>query len=75
MTRSQLLENVRELPRSEQIELMLDMWEAISPTNAELPLTEEHKEQLDRRLAADQVNPVPAEDWPVLREKLFRNEF
>jgi putative addiction module component (TIGR02574 family) len=75
MTRTQLLENVKVLPRSEQIDLALDIWEAIDPQEAEWSLTHQQKEELDRRLVADETNPQPAEGWPALRKKILRGDF
>ncbi len=75
MTRTQLLENVKVLPRSEQIDLALEIWEAIDPQETEWSLTEQQKVELDHRLVADETNPQTAEEWTVLRDKIRRGDF
>lgn len=75
MTRTQLLENVKELPRSERIDLALDIWETIDSQDTQWPLTEPQKEELDRRLAADKADPQPAQEWTAFREKILRGDY
>ena len=73
MTRDQIIQSVRSLPRDEQIDLALELWEFIDPND--LPATEAQRRELDRRIAADDADPQPAEPWQDLRAKLLRGEF
>ena len=74
MTREQLVREAALLPRSELIELAMDVWALAAPTDDDLPMTDELRAELDRRIAEDEADPTPAEPWDVLREKLLRGE-
>ena len=76
MNRQQLLENAKSLPRSERIDLVIELWEDIGTAGADdLPLTDAQKQELDRRIAGDKADPSPTEEWDVLKGKLLRGEF
>lgn len=74
MTKEQLLQTVKSLPKGDQIDLALELWDSLDVEAADLPVTDAQKRELDRRLAADAVAPEPAEDWPVLRQRLLDGE-
>lgn len=44
--------NLRELPLDERIRLVEDLWDSIAADQNALPLTQEQREELDRRLDA-----------------------
>ncbi len=44
--------NLRQLPIAERIRLVEDLWDSIAADQANLPLTQEQTEELDRRLDA-----------------------
>jgi putative addiction module component (TIGR02574 family) len=75
MTKDQVLATAKNLPREDRLELAMEWWEAIESSNTDLPLSDEQRAELDRRLAEDEADPQPAEDWSKLREKLLRGEF
>ena len=54
---SQLLNDARELPLAEQIELIDALWESVVKQGYEPPLTLEQSVELARRLDAHQRNP------------------
>ncbi len=45
---------------AERIQLVEDIWDTIADTPEEVPLTDEKKAELDRRLEAHQQNPDEA---------------
>jgi putative addiction module component (TIGR02574 family) len=47
-----MIANLRELPIDERIRLVEDLWDSIAADQATLPLSEEQREELDRRLDA-----------------------
>lgn len=78
MTKEQItavLENVRsefaKLPAEERVGLLGDLWDSIVDDDANLPLTEEQKTELDHRLADLEANPDDVEDWNVVRARLW----
>jgi putative addiction module component (TIGR02574 family) len=75
MTRQQIISEIRTLPREEQVGLMMDLWEEVDLQAADLPLTDDQKAELDRRVAAADGDPAPLEDFEVVRDRLLRGEF
>ena len=75
MTKEQLLESAKSLPKEDRIDLAIELWGTIELEDGDLPLTEAQRQELDRRVAADKADPQPAEDWDQLRGKLLRGEF
>ena len=65
MTKDELLEKAKSLPRDEQIDLAMELWEAIRETGYldTLPLSEEERAEIDRRLEADERDPAPTIPW------------
>jgi putative addiction module component (TIGR02574 family) len=72
MTRQQILDEVRKLPRDERFDVAMDVWSLVED-NA-LPLSPSLREELDRRFTEDEVDVSPAEEWHVLRERLLKGE-
>ncbi|MDZ7736644.1 MAG: addiction module protein [Gammaproteobacteria bacterium] len=44
--------NIKDLPISEKVRLVEDLWDSIASDQESLPLTQEQKIELDRRLVA-----------------------
>ncbi|MCD5417497.1 addiction module protein [Candidatus Bipolaricaulota bacterium] len=47
-----MIANLRELPITERIRLVEDLWDSIAADQVALPLTEQQQAELDRRLDA-----------------------
>ncbi len=75
MTRQQIINNVKQLPRSEQIDLAMELWDAVDVREGDFPLNDEQKAELDRRLTEASSNRQPAEDLESLKTRLLRGEF
>jgi putative addiction module component (TIGR02574 family) len=75
MTRQELLDTAKRLPKEDRIELAIELWDMIDFDENDFPLTEAQKAELDRRIAEADNNPVPSEDFEVLKQKLLRGEF
>lgn len=70
----ELLEEAKRLPIQERIELAEAIWETIpEEANLEtLPLSEAHRQELDRRLADFEANPDAGRPWEEVRGRLER---
>jgi len=44
--------NLKDLPIAEKVRLVEDLWDSIASDQESLPLTQEQRDELDRRLAA-----------------------
>jgi putative addiction module component (TIGR02574 family) len=64
---SQLL----ELPASERLQLVEAIWDSLVEVPEAVPVSDELREELDRRLAAYYADPSSARPWDEIREELF----
>jgi putative addiction module component (TIGR02574 family) len=60
-----------KLSIAERIQLAEDLWDSIPPGEADLPLTEAQKAELDRRLEDLERDPDSGESWEVVRARLY----
>lgn len=51
--------NLRQLPVEERIKLVEDLWDSIAEDRTALPVTLEQRAELDRRLAAYEIDKNP----------------
>ena len=69
---SNTLAAILKLPAKDRVELAMALWESLTDAEreAELVLTAEQEEELDRRLADHLANPGSAIPWEEVRRKL-----
>jgi putative addiction module component (TIGR02574 family) len=73
---SPLLDQAQSLSVLERIELVEAIWDSI-PASASLetlPLSEEHRVELDRRLIDLEADPDAGRSWPEVRARIERRE-
>ena len=61
--------DILRLSISERIQLVEDIWDSIAEVPDSIPLTDEQKAELDRRLDAYHKNPHTGSPWSVVRER------
>ena len=54
---------------SERIQLVQDIWDSIAEVPDSIPLTDEQKAELDRRLDAYRKDPHSGSPWSIVRER------
>lgn len=54
----------------ERIQLVEDIWDSIAEVPEAIPLTEEEKAELDRRLDAYHAKPNEGSPWGMVRERI-----
>jgi putative addiction module component (TIGR02574 family) len=64
------LADILDLPVDERILLVEDIWDSIAAFPEAVPLTEEQREELDRRLAAYHQNPESGLSWEEVKGRL-----
>jgi putative addiction module component (TIGR02574 family) len=67
------LDKLRQLPISERLQLVEDLWDTIAedaPDEA-LPLSPELAAELDRRLAEHEADPKTARPWAEIRAEVL----
>jgi putative addiction module component (TIGR02574 family) len=63
--------DVLDLPVSERIQLVADIWESIAAFPEEIELTEATRELLRKRLAAHRVDPDAGSPWEEVRKRIM----
>ena len=65
------LPEVLKLPVSERLRLVEAIWDSIAETPEEVDLTEEQKDELDRRIDAMEKNPEEGSSWSEVRARVW----
>ena len=65
---SKTLSDVLELPLEERIKLVEEIWDSIVEFPEAIPLSEDQKKELDRRLELYRKNPNDTMSWDKVRE-------
>jgi len=60
-----------ELPAPERLELVEAIWDSLVEVPEAIPITDELREELDRRLEAYYRDPSSARPWNEIRDELF----
>lgn len=69
--RSDLLADIVNLSVAERIQLVQDVWDSIAAEPGQLPLTEEERQKIDRRLADLETNPGVGRPWAEVKARLL----
>lgn len=70
MTKQQIIENVQQLPRDEQVDLAMKLWDMVGIGDSDLVISDSQKQELDRRIDAHDRNPGDAQPWQQVREQI-----
>lgn len=62
---------VFDLPIADRIDLAQALRESVLENPEALPLTDSHKDELDRRWRAFEANPDEGESWETLKKSLL----
>ena len=62
--------DILELSVAERIQIVEDIWDSIAAVPEAVPLSENHKSELDRRLKAYHLNPDAGSPWVEVRERI-----
>ncbi len=70
------LDELLKLPAAERVEIALALWDSLEDgeLDALVPLTEDQKAELDRRLVEHEQNPGSAIPWEQVRRDLLSSE-
>jgi putative addiction module component (TIGR02574 family) len=65
------LRELRELPISERIQLVEDLWDSIVEDASECELSSEQTAFLDKRLDAVEADPHQGTPWEVAKQRII----
>ena len=60
-----------ELPPSERLQLVESIWDSLVEVPEAVPIGDDLREELDRRLAAYYADPSTARPWMEIKAELF----
>ena len=70
MTQFPLPPEIRSLPVPDRLDLVEQIWDSIAENQEQLELSDEHKAELDRRLAAHEADPESGSTWEEVEQRL-----
>jgi putative addiction module component (TIGR02574 family) len=62
--------DILKLSVAERIQLLEDIWDSIAEVPESVPLSEEDKAELDRRLDAYHLDPDEGSPWGMVRDRI-----
>ena len=65
---------ILNLPPSERLQLLEAIWDSLIEVPEAIPVSQEIKDELDRRLGAYYRNPETARPWDEIKGELFRGK-
>lgn len=66
------LQELETLPVSERVQLVEDLWDSIARSNAEIPVPQWQKDELDRRKNNYLRNPDSGRTWDEVKQDILR---
>jgi putative addiction module component (TIGR02574 family) len=66
---------ILELPVDERIRLVELIWESIAAVPEAVPVSDELKVELERRLAEFEANPEAGSPWEEVRERIIQGRW
>ena len=66
---------ILELPVAERIRLVELIWDSIAAVPEAVPVSDELKAELDRRLAEFEANPEAGSPWEEVRERIVQSRW
>jgi len=66
---------ILELPVAERIRLVELIWDSIAAVPEAVPVSEELKAELDRRLLEFEANPEGGSPWEAVRERIVQGKW
>ncbi|MGI8431200.1 MAG: addiction module protein [Chthoniobacterales bacterium] len=65
------IQELRQLPISERIQLVKELWDSIADESPAIDLSAEQIAELDRRLDALEAQPESGTPWHIARERIL----
>jgi len=62
--------DILELSVAERIQMVEDIWDSIAAVPEAVPLSEDQKKELDRRLEAYHQNPDAGSPWSDVKQRI-----
>lgn len=66
---------ILELPVAERIRLVELIWESVAAVPESVPVSDELKAEMDRRLSDFEANPEAGSPWEEVRERIVQGRW
>lgn len=70
---SMAIDELSRLSIPQRLEIVEKLWDSIAADAERLPMTAKQAEELDRRLAAHELNPREGVTWEEIRDRLRKS--
>ena len=67
------VDQLLDMPSAERVELAQALWDSVAQRPENVPLTEDQRQELDRRLEAYEQDPASGTSWDSIKSS-FRGE-
>jgi len=67
------LQELETLPVPERLQLVEDLWDSIARSNAEIPIPQWQRDELDRRKQNYLRNPDSGRTWDEVKEDILQS--
>jgi putative addiction module component (TIGR02574 family) len=71
---SNLTEQAKKLSIPERLALVQEIWDSIAEDNEYFELSDEQRQELDRRLDSFRVNPSPGRTWDEIKAEFLNSK-
>ncbi len=61
---------IHNLSTADKIELIDELWDSVIQDQNNVPITDKQRVELDKRLAAFEVDKDAGENWDIVRERI-----
>jgi putative addiction module component (TIGR02574 family) len=68
---SEMMTSLSSLTPAEKLDLIGELWDDLSANPGDVPLTEAHMQELDRRKAAFDANPESGMTWEQVKQSIL----
>ena len=69
-----VLDQIRQMPVAERIQLVEDIWDTVAMENADVSLSDLQMEELERRRSEMLANPSVGIPWTEAKKRLFASD-
>ena len=72
MTKQEIIESAKRLPREQQVDLAMEFWDLVEIQDNDLPLTDDQRAELDRRIEDYVREPRGGRPWKDVKQDILR---
>lgn len=71
MSKPMAIEDLTKLPVSDRLKLIEELWQSLETDEADVPVPDWQRAELDKRLDAFERDPIVGRPWPEVRSEIL----